>query len=89
MSEKFWVDQVLERLSRDMEKAIVHMRMVVRPPQKRRPPMRTLVEQAVREPATIDYTGRKYLLGRLREKYGDMAEFIAPYIVPDLGTEEG
>lgn len=80
MADKFWVEQVVDRLNTDIARTLPHMRSITQAPPPRRPPVREAVKQAIADPASVDPTGRQYLLGRLRDKYGDMADMVAPYL---------
>lgn len=85
--ERFWIERVVERLNADVGRALPHMLSRVQPPPPRPRPLREQVQYAIADPASVDWTGRKYMMERLREKYGDMADMVAPYIIPEPEPE--
>lgn len=83
-SSNYWFDRAYEKAVGDRERARTAMQGVVARPVLRRPNTKTLLEAAIRDPASVDPSGRSRLAQFLLDRYGPQAADVFPW----LGMEE-
>ncbi len=84
----YWFDKALDRATEARERARAAMQGVVRRPMLRRPNTKTLLEAAIRDPLSVDPSGRATLARFLFETYGESARDVIPYLGIEGEEEE-
>lgn len=88
MASNYWFDRSYARAVEARERMRASMQGVVRRPVLRRPNTKTLLEAAIRDPASVDPTGRAALGRFLLDTYGEAARDVIPYLGIEGEEEE-
>jgi hypothetical protein len=88
VASPYWFDRVYEKAVEARQRMRATMQGVVSRPVLRRPNTKTLLEATIRDPASVDPSGREALAGFLFDTYGESAQAVIPYLGLE-GEEEG
>ena len=82
-----WMTRVADRAQREVARSKAAMQKQLAPTMLRRPNTSVLVEEALADPQGVTPQGREMLAKFLRDRYGEAARHLDPYL--GVGEEEG
>lgn len=86
--QQYWVDDVLDRVRDSLARDRVTMQKAVGRPIMRRPNTSAILGEALLNPEGMPVQGREQLGQFLRERYGEAAAFVYPYLGLDQEGHE-
>ncbi len=82
--DPFWAAEALKLTAEKVERSRLAMEKRLRPAVRRRQNTRELVEQIITDPSQIPPQGLEALAQYNRERYGDAARFVNPFIAEQV-----
>lgn len=89
MPQPHWSEIVIKMANDDLSRAKSAMVDQLYRPVLRQPPVRQQLGEALAAPEALPIDARQRLLAMLKSKYGEQAQNIAPYLIPQEESPNG
>ena len=85
---RHWAEDVIKQATSELAEMKAIMRQTMAPVVLRRPDTSDMVKQAIADPSTLEPQGRARLGKWARQRYGEAASLIYPYLGLDENGQE-